>query len=279
MFRKKHKHRREELFMMKKGFTLAEVLITLGVLGVVAALSMPALITSLANHKVGPTLSKAVATFGTAVENALVQEEMDSIMSMGTDKFMANFPTYLKIHETTDVAKTLTYYEYLNSSTKKTIEWNGTKKKVECKADETGCTDGKKEITVGDGYTAYEVDGGVSYYIKFDASSSDVAEGFSDIPSNQKIGDVYIDITGPQLPNVQARDLFRFYLYNDGTLRPYGGPDWDRTVQAEGSSMKLWNASSGACAQVSPTKLAAGSDADYCTGSIFANGMKVKYKK
>lgn len=51
---------------MIKGFTLAEVLITLGIIGVVAALTAPALVQNAGTAKIGPTLAKVVST----LENA-----------------------------------------------------------------------------------------------------------------------------------------------------------------------------------------------------------------
>ncbi len=48
--------------MKKRGFTLAEVLITLGIIGVVAALTAPALIQDASNASIGPSLEKVVAT-------------------------------------------------------------------------------------------------------------------------------------------------------------------------------------------------------------------------
>ena len=62
--------------MMKKfGFTLAEVLITLGIIGVVAALTAPALVQNAGTAKVGPTLSKVVATIENANEQLLHDED------------------------------------------------------------------------------------------------------------------------------------------------------------------------------------------------------------
>lgn len=55
--------------MKMKGFTLAEVLITLGIIGVVAALTAPALIQDVSNAHIGPTLSK----FKSTLENANYQ--------------------------------------------------------------------------------------------------------------------------------------------------------------------------------------------------------------
>ena len=53
--------------MKKLGFTLAEVLITLGIIGVVAALTTPALVHNVGDAKIGPTLSKFNNTFANAV--------------------------------------------------------------------------------------------------------------------------------------------------------------------------------------------------------------------
>ena len=49
--------------MKKHGFTLMEVLVTLGIIGVVSALVLPSFITNVSGQKIGPRLSKAVATF------------------------------------------------------------------------------------------------------------------------------------------------------------------------------------------------------------------------
>ena len=48
--------------MKNKGFTLAEVLITLGIIGVIAALTLPGLMTNAARAKIGPELASAVST-------------------------------------------------------------------------------------------------------------------------------------------------------------------------------------------------------------------------
>jgi len=55
--------------MTKKGFTLAEILVTLGIIGIVAALTMPTLGKSASRAKIGPELSAAIRT----IENATQQ--------------------------------------------------------------------------------------------------------------------------------------------------------------------------------------------------------------
>lgn len=46
---------------MRKGFTLAEVLITLGIIGVVAAITIPGLITAYKKHVIASSLKRAVS--------------------------------------------------------------------------------------------------------------------------------------------------------------------------------------------------------------------------
>jgi prepilin-type N-terminal cleavage/methylation domain-containing protein len=57
--------------MKKNGFTLAEVLITLGIIGVVAALTAPALVKNSGQAKIGPALAKFVNTFETGCEQMM----------------------------------------------------------------------------------------------------------------------------------------------------------------------------------------------------------------
>ena len=47
----------------KDGFTLAEILITLGIVGVVAAMTVPRLMNNTSTSQIGPKLAKAAAAF------------------------------------------------------------------------------------------------------------------------------------------------------------------------------------------------------------------------
>lgn len=59
--------------VMKRAFTLAEVLITLGIIGVVAALTIPALIQNYKNHETEARLAK----FYSVVNQAIAMAEVD----------------------------------------------------------------------------------------------------------------------------------------------------------------------------------------------------------
>ena len=49
--------------MKRRAFTLAEMLITLGIIGVVATLVLPTLNSNIKTAQIGPKLAKAAATF------------------------------------------------------------------------------------------------------------------------------------------------------------------------------------------------------------------------
>ena len=65
--------------MKKKGFTLAEVLITLTVIGVVAAITLPSLTTNVQKTQTGSTLAKAINSLENANKMALVDYETTNL--------------------------------------------------------------------------------------------------------------------------------------------------------------------------------------------------------
>ena len=83
--------------MIKKGFTLAEVLITLGIIGVVAALTAPALVQNAGTATVGPTLSKVVSTLENAHEQILHDEDTTKLSSVAknADEYMEVLSKYI----------------------------------------------------------------------------------------------------------------------------------------------------------------------------------------
>ena len=67
----------------KAAFTLSEVLITLGIIGIVAALTMPSLINNANDRKYRGARQKALATIGGAVRNITVTEGIGNAVDAG----------------------------------------------------------------------------------------------------------------------------------------------------------------------------------------------------
>lgn len=73
------------MFKRKNAFTLAEVLITLGIIGVVAAMTVPTLVGQTGEQEYKTGLKKAVSTINQAVQLNYVQDGSDfSLLSSST---------------------------------------------------------------------------------------------------------------------------------------------------------------------------------------------------
>lgn len=180
---------------MKKAFTLAEVLITLGIIGVVAALTAPALTNNTQQAKIGPTLSKFVSTFENAIESLMNEEGASTIGSLGIDGSsnigISDFlPNYMIMDRVTSDS-----YSKLSS-----YRVNG-------------------ENLAGRGQ-------GVPYFILKDGGlvrfGETIISQSSDRRPTQQICRVDYDINGVAGPNRFGRDVFSFVLLNNGRLYAYG---------------------------------------------------------
>ena len=68
--------------MKKFGFTLAEILVTLGVIGIVAALTVPQLVQNINKAHIGPTLQRVVSTIETANIDILRENGVDDLQTI-----------------------------------------------------------------------------------------------------------------------------------------------------------------------------------------------------
>ena len=63
----------------KSGFTLAEVLITLSVIGVVAVVTMPAMYVDMQNRVNGAKLASTVSEVENAFKNVIIENRADNL--------------------------------------------------------------------------------------------------------------------------------------------------------------------------------------------------------
>lgn len=180
--------------MKKLGFTLVEILVALGIIGVIAAITLPTLMNNTMSAQIGPKLAKAVAAFEQANaelmrENSIeyLSEEYDSF-----EDYQNDITRYLKATQT-------------NASQ----VWNATSSSNSCVA-----TPSLYQI----GLLAKD---GVEYALYYDPTER------RDVPPHQaSLAAVIIDINGSSGPNRAGTDLFSFAMYEDGTLKPVGGNNW-----------------------------------------------------
>lgn len=194
--------------MKKKGFTLAEILIALAVVGIVAAISIPNLVTE-NNKKVwANSLSVAVSNFEIAMSTYLIYENKSSLTET---EAWTKYSTELHLKEAVGSRFVLTkkadtaneYYgeEHYPKSLNIKNQTNALSK-------------------AGIEGAAYESKNNCTYFVQVETD-----EDYAAI--------VGIDVNGLKIPNRIGRDIFRFYLSKDGYLIPYGKGDFGEDKQTD----------------------------------------------
>ena len=168
---------------MKKGFSLAEVLITLGIVGVVSAMTMPVLIANIRHTELESRFKKTTAELQTALQKVQFDEGVT-----------------INGHITGDnIAKVLAKQFKTSYLPNKTDIRNGSIKNRELKY---------KSYNGVTNFSAYNLDDGTivindDFFVYI---NNDVTESWF---TNQQI---YIDTNGFKKPNRQGYDLFKFCL-------------------------------------------------------------------
>ncbi len=222
--------------MMKlKGFTLAEVLITLAIIGVVAAITLPNLATNIQKASIGPTLAKAVNTLENVNKTILTDNTARQLEQVCTTDYVACIQDYLA------GSKITTKQSYKASFLDATSAFSA---------------------------TGFVTNDGVAYYQSAAPSTTALATAPTDYYGRYYT--IYIDVDGPGKGlNAVGKDTFLFYVDLNGTIIPYGGQLYKNYT---GGDSVLWET---ACKENSnPTtgdavKSCAGSIADNGWKAIF----------
>ena len=278
---------------LNKGFTLAEVLVTLGIISIVAAITTPMLAYKIDNSRVGPALQKAKTNFEKGVAQMLIDRQVSALTDLNLDdtpdengdssmkSFAIDLQRYLK------ASYVGIYYNNNNVDDRYDI-WNRYQKTSALRMQKVAMIGVRNRDTVNNLiYFRLDTEDGMTYwittgYVHANDNQPLPPNGYENIPNNQLIGDVYVDIDGPQGPNTESKDAFLFLLYNDGTLRPYGSFGAIMTFSPEQYSSadhsQLWS-NRNEWAQMCGRE---GTEPQFprtCTGSIFDNNLKVIYKR
>ena len=272
--------------MMKKfGFTLAEVLITLGVIGVVAALTTPALVATGRNEQNAAKLAVTVSNLENAFANAISREGVDTIFQ--TTIWNAVGDGWLDGANGTEAQRALFVGElgkYMN-------------------------TNGFKNTTMGAFYADnhVEIHGMNNNFSRGDAiPMENIAALFPILMKNGAVifiravpsgtwsndqdaarvagsayydtaADVFIDVNGPAEPNVVGRDVFGFYLGQNGILYPTGGVDVSITDHINEANPRIYVWSN---AEVAGWRCLQGTVDNYgwgCTARLIEENYKMNY--
>lgn len=231
---------------MKKGFTLSEILITLGVVGIVAVLTVPSVMRNYRNRMYVAQLQKTYSQITNAVESLMHEENVDNY------------------YETTAGAASV-----CNSSgvCSKGI---GYFLQNNFKLAKKNCAGGTNPCTGGSSNTSYKtiaggnISGGIpSSTICVQTVNGAAICGFHNTDNN--VTSLIIDINGPGEPNIAGRDVFSADIKRDGSLSDYGSGSNDPLVAGAGA---------GNCSQTTSSIYNAASG---CLTSVIEAGWKMEY--
>lgn len=205
-------------FIKRLGFTLAEVLIVMGIVGIVAEMTVPALVQDYQKKYYTTNLKKAYTEFNQALKQ-MSQDNgcFDNLKCTGlfaSDKTTMNLGD--EISKYFNISKNCKNNPYANT-------WNGLPggclhaSQIGYNYDNSGSRTG-----VG-GYSFVTQDG--ILYIVVNSSNGCASSGYNDGMA-QYCGLATIDVNGPYNgPNNYGRDVFQFTISNGrgALLYPYGG--------------------------------------------------------
>ena len=187
--------------MIKKGFTLAEILIVMGIVGVIAALTLPMLMTSVSNKSNAAKLSAAISDVENAFTYMLTSEKVGDILD--SDFWRGEFDSdsiksigkYLKISVADKDFRDYDYYTLKDSGSFFTdISGNN-------------FDPGNNFILTAKGVMLF-----------FDMKTLDKEND----EEKETISQLVIDVNSDEKPNIVGRDVFIFALSKKGKLYPYG---------------------------------------------------------
>ena len=241
-----------EKSMKKKAFTLAEVLITLGIIGVVAALTMPALIANYQKKIYVTQLKKTYVAFQQAFLQYKAENGLDSVDDLSNYNNITPFIT----------------------SQFKGAEICSVTTPAPCFADSYTHLNG--DMMIDD--PMYPNNNSVSCFRLLDGTSACIGilgwYTYTDISGTHPQGSIIVDINGRKGPNVIGRDAFRFMYYADGSVdAAYATPECKRDDQYctkySGDLSTVYSGMGASCLTVA--------DYDRCFNRIIADGWKMTY--
>lgn len=237
----------------QKAFTLVEVLITIALLGVIATLAIPALKLSADKVSWAKALAADTNIIKSGFERMLAENEADTLDLT---------PLWTRVYEEDalfDVMKkelgryfVLENFDTVENDAYSVYEMGGT--------EYNGITGNRLKL-------------GNGAIINFSHMPIVENEQCDTIKENgghlcQAAAYITIDVNGKNMPNTLGKDIYGFFLGNDGLLYPNGGKD--ANLYKEDSNAPLWDTEEGCQGKTPKHGLS-------CTARVIEQGYKINY--
>ena len=245
----------------KVAFTLAEVLIVLGIIGVIAEMTIPTLKQSIDKQVEVTQLKKFYSVFQDGMKLYMINEGCSDMICTNlfngqtTDApWQTNMGTELN-----EIFKINQIYGQNTSSILSNF-----KTKYLALAGSLSMFYGYYSFSTVDGYLVgiNDADAGNC------SDNSAVAES---VKMRNTCSSLFVDVNGSKAPNRQGRDVFRFYIGNNGLIFPFGGLD---DAAAGGPS---WKGDAALCGTEGSTTIASDVTGSGCAARIIENSWTMDY--
>src|SRR5574344_651871 len=229
----------------RSAFTLAEVLIVLGIIGIVASMTIPTLMNKVAKQEYVTGLRKAYSTQMNGYAQLLADEGVQQLEDTSVWQSMTGTCTPSDANDADckpffDGLKKYFRFSAVKAPSYQTYWLKGT-----IDTDFTG----KTVLAFADGSVMLYGNFYNSAYKRDATKSAQIAAGGGHMYSKQ--GEIDIDINGFKKPNTWGRDMFLFFLSGDGKLYPYYGKDY--SLYNYGDLTSTWQNKSFLCGTAGST--------------------------
>ncbi len=249
--------------MKIKGFTLAEILIALGILGAIAAMTMPQFAANIHNQTNASRLSTIVSDYENIFGMMLLKEDKESLWETEFGQASNNAQMKTALEKYTKVVKTGPFpYPSCGGNNGGPVS-SLIIPATYAKEDTPQYMQSFKKMNGGvltiDYIFAYSIPSGAIFFLSYNGGPTET---------------MYIDVNGTDKPNTFGRDVFTFALGADGHLYPYGSSKAAELLNLSNSTTQTWyNTSASGPYRCTGT----GYNGQGCTARLIENNYKMDY--
>ncbi len=258
--------------MKRKAFTLAEILITLGIIGVVAALTAPALVSESTDQIVSSRLASTVSDLENAFGNAMVSESVEELNET------AMFKAATKKAFAGDIAKYYNIGSYVDKASNQFYAKGPYTIKGTAFANFGGDSTGNYfPIRLKNGAVAHflyrQGDNGNQYNVDHSANETTIRNAGGSLV--RVVAEIIIDVNGETKPNRAGRDMFKYVVGVNGAFYPVGGRDYALFLSNGANDNNMWsNKNANDLTKCISGNFGSGFG---CTARVAEDGYKINY--
>jgi len=191
--------------MLKKAFTLAEVLIAMGVIGIIAMQTIVPLKSKIDKQNVALKLKKAYTNASQAIK--LMAQDKNCVDDLACTEIFNSSSTMTTVGD-----EFVKYFKVIKNC--KTTDDS-------CHKDRFSDSEGTNPYMLGNEYRFITTDN-IGIYITTDSNNctTDYGDGVLD---KSGCGSIMVYIPGLGNYSIAGKDIFYFYITKNATLYPYGG--------------------------------------------------------